>query len=152
MSDKEKNMQVPLMRQIYEGSSGVLVWLGEGTEDSGPATSLIKKLNDAATIAGSTIPHINVLSSQDHMKYGLPPPWTREIRDYRALLSLLETEWFYRAWVVQEVTVAKKATLFWGAFSAELNDLISGMDFALKANLPLTTHPLANSLNLILRI
>jgi hypothetical protein len=131
------------MGRIYEGSSGVLIWLGEGTEDSGRATSLIRKLNDAATIAGSTMPNINVMSSQDLTKHGLPPLLSH---DYISLLSLLETEWFYRAWVVQEVTVAKKATLFWGTFSTELNDLISGMDFALKAHLVCTIHPLANSL------
>src|SRR5277367_998552 len=33
-SDEEMNVQVTLMRRIYEGSSGVLIWLGEGTKDS----------------------------------------------------------------------------------------------------------------------
>ncbi|PMD19241.1 HET-domain-containing protein, partial [Hyaloscypha hepaticicola] len=28
MNDKEKNLQIPLMRQIYGGSSGLLIWLG----------------------------------------------------------------------------------------------------------------------------
>jgi hypothetical protein len=142
MSDNEKNMQVPLMRRIYEGSSGVLIWLGEGTKDSDRAISLVRKLNDAATIAGSNMPNINVMRSQDLTKYKLPPVLSR---DYSSLLSLLETEWFHRAWVVQEATVAKKATLFWGTFSTELNELISGMDFALKAHLAFTVHPLANS-------
>jgi hypothetical protein len=143
MNDQEKNMQVPLMRRIYGSSSGVLVWLGEGTKDSYRATSLVRKLNDAATIAGSTIPNINTMSSQDLTKYGLPPLMSR---DYASLLSLLETQWFHRAWVVQEVTVAKKAILFWGTFSTELNDLISGIDFALRTHLVFTTHPLVNSL------
>jgi hypothetical protein len=143
MSDEEKNMQVPLMRRIYEGATGVLIWLGEGSKDSDPATSLIRKLNKAATIAGPTITNINVMSSQDLTKLGLPP---LSSRDYSSLLSLLESKWFFRAWVVQEVTVAKKATLFWGTSSTELNDLISGMDFALKLHLVFTIHPIANSI------
>ncbi|KAE9363365.1 HET-domain-containing protein [Stipitochalara longipes BDJ] len=142
MSDREKNMQVPLMRRIYEGASGVLVWLGEGTKDSDRATSLVRRLNHAATLAESTLPNINIMSSQDLTKYGLPPLMSH---DYTSLLSLLETNWFRRAWVVQEVTVAKKATLFWGTYSTELKDLISGMDFAIKLNLTFTIHPLANS-------
>ena len=142
MNDKEKNMQVPLMRQIYGGSSGLLIWLGEGTKDSDPATSLIGKLNDAAAIAGSTTPNINVLSSQDLRKYGLPNLLSSE---YVSLLSLLEAKWFQRAWVVQEVAVSKQATLFWGTFSTDWYDLISGMDFAIKAHLAFTIHPLASS-------
>jgi hypothetical protein len=142
MNDKEKNLQIPLMRQIYGGSSGLLIWLGEGTKDSDSATSLIRKLNDAAVIAGSTMPNINILSSQDLTKYGLPTLLSSE---YASLLSLLEAKWFNRAWVVQEVAVSKKATLFWGTFSADWNDLISGMDFAIKAHLVFTLHPLANS-------
>jgi hypothetical protein len=59
----------------------------------------------------STIPNINIMSSQDLTKYGLPPLFGH---DYASLLLLLETKWFYRSWVVQEVTVAKKAKLFWG--------------------------------------
>ncbi len=61
------------------------------------------------------------------------------------MLSLLEAKWFNRAWVVQEFAVSKEATLFWGTFSTDWNDLISGMDFAMKAHLPFTMHSLANS-------
>jgi len=131
------------MRRIYEGSSGVLIWLGAAIKDSGAAISLVRKLNHAATIAGPTVPSINTFSSRDLTTYGLPSPLSR---DYSSLLSLFEAEWFNRAWIVQEVAVAKKVTLFWGIYSADWNDFISGMEFALKAHLAFTARPALNSL------
>jgi hypothetical protein len=142
-NDEEKSIQVGLMRRIYEGSSGVVVLLGAATKDSDPAISLVRKLKDAATIAGPIVPHINPVSSQDLAKYGLPSPLSR---DYPSLLSLFEAEWFHRAWIVQEVAVAKKVTLFWGIYSADWNDFISGMEFARKACLAFTAHPAFNYL------
>ncbi|KAH6665038.1 heterokaryon incompatibility protein-domain-containing protein, partial [Halenospora varia] len=43
---EESNVQVLLMRRVYEGCSGVLIWLGERLEDgnSEAAISLISKL------------------------------------------------------------------------------------------------------------
>ena len=140
---KEKNRQIPLMRRIYEGCSSVVIWLGRELPDcnSEVAISLLKKLNNAATIAGPDIPNINIFSSQDLAKYGLPSLFSF---DYVSLLSLLEAPWFHRSWIVQEAAVAKKATLFLGAFSADWTDLIHGMDFALKTKLAFTSHPAVN--------
>jgi len=140
---EEKNVQVPLMRRIYEGCSGVLIWLGERIQncDSEVAISLIRKLKDAATRPGVGVPKINVFSSHDLVKYGLPPLLSS---DYVSLLSLLEAEWFKRSWIVQEVAVAKKATLFSGTCSTDWADLVQGMDFAFKTKLAFTSHPAVN--------
>jgi len=140
MNTEEKNVQVPLMRRIYEGCSGVLIWLGERIQNcnSEAAISLIRKLKGAATIDGPRVPEINVFNSHDLAKYGLPSLLSS---DYVSLLSLLEAEWFKRSWIVQEVSVARKATLFLGACSVDWADLVQGMDFAFKTKLAFTSHP-----------
>jgi hypothetical protein len=77
------------MCHIYEGASSVLIWLGEGTKNSDRATSLIRKLSNAATIAGPTIPNSNIMNSKDLTRYELPSLFGY---DYVSLLLLLETQ------------------------------------------------------------
>ncbi len=135
---EEKNQQIPLMRQIYEGSIRTLVWLGEGTKESSPAIRLISKLKDAAEKAGPAAAEINIFSRQDLAKYGLPSLLSR---DYVSLLSLLDLPWFQRAWIVQELAVSKQATVFWGEDSTDWFDLVEGIGFALRVPLTFVGHP-----------
>jgi hypothetical protein len=138
----EKSKQVPLMRRIYEGSTGVIIWLGEKLDDGDPeaAFSLIQKLKNAAVISGGNIPIIRPYSKQDLARYGLPPSLQGR-HYYSSLIALCKAEWFKRAWIVQEVAVAKKATIFLGTCGADWMDLIIGLNFSLQAQLPFAAHP-----------
>jgi hypothetical protein len=139
----ERNNQIPLMRRIYEGAIGTLIWLGEGTADSKAAINLVHSLKTAASKSGHVIPKIGMFNNNDLAKHGLPPIFSS---DYIKLLTMLEQPYFSRAWIVQEVAVSKKARLYWGAESVDWEDLVRGIDFSLRAELPFALHPAVNRL------
>ncbi|KAK4155723.1 heterokaryon incompatibility protein-domain-containing protein [Chaetomidium leptoderma] len=132
----EKEEQVALMRQIYEGSQNVIIHLGgppslsyleqlrdipaslwglitrKPHKDNGNVDLLISKLRDARVLQD--------FSAEDApgelLSFGTADDWD-------LLEALLENEWFVRAWIVQEVTVARRLRLrrrgmemHWGDF------------------------------------
>jgi hypothetical protein len=101
--DAEKSNQVPLMRSIYEGAIGTLIWLGKGSSESKPAMNLINSLRNAAIRCGGIVPKIGKFSNNDLAQHGLPPIYSM---DYVKLLTMLEQPWFGRAWIVAELPFA----------------------------------------------
>jgi hypothetical protein len=93
----EQNHQVQMMRQIYSSAHSVWVWLGEADE----------------------ITHSNV--AMHHLATREPLP--RECNDFRqfwsprearSVLELCERQYWRRIWIVQEIMLAKKATILCG--------------------------------------
>lgn len=138
---EEQSSQIPLMRRIYEGSIQTLVWLGVGTSESRPAMSLARALTRAWRNCDGNVPRISSFNSAELKHHGLPSLFST---DYVKLLTMLEQPWFSRAWIVQEVTVSKRSTLFWGNETIEWQDLVMAIDFALRAELPFALHPAVN--------
>ncbi len=109
----EKNIQVPLMRKIFEKADSVIVWLGEESKDSSAAFDLISRLvAAAATELESSSADINkVFQAQDLDRLALPehsnPAW-------EALDALFWRPWFSRVWVIQEIIVARNASVLCG--------------------------------------
>ncbi|KAI1214963.1 HET-domain-containing protein [Annulohypoxylon truncatum] len=100
----EKNFQVPLMSSIYGEAECVYVWLGDEGENSKLAMEFVKN---------------RVLNLKE---------WDRLIRDdkivkeWQALSALMRRPWFSRRWIVQEIAIAQKATLFCGMDSVDWKD------------------------------
>ncbi|KAK5651340.1 hypothetical protein OQA88_12573 [Cercophora sp. LCS_1] len=94
--DNEKNHQVQMMSRIYTRADKVAVWLGEDTDESITAIDFIKneiiKLHDFDKICSDK-------------KYS---------DKWRALMMLMQRDWFSRRWVVQEIALASKATIYCG--------------------------------------
>ncbi|KAF7541033.1 hypothetical protein G7054_g954 [Neopestalotiopsis clavispora] len=101
----EKNTQIPKMAMIYNRASGVCIWLGEGNDDSHRAICFIDELLNLDNFDPQTIDP------------GSPADW-------EALLRLMERPWFNRRWIVQEVALARQATLFCG------RDSLSWLEFS----------------------
>lgn len=95
----ERNHQVQLMSRIYTRASQVCVWLGEGDSDSEIAINFIKE-------------EIRELKNFDTISS--TPQYSRK---WRALMSLMQREWFFRRWVVQEIALARAATVYCGPHS-----------------------------------
>ncbi|KAI9691560.1 MAG: hypothetical protein M1822_007631 [Bathelium mastoideum] len=110
-SPQEKNHQVEMMAEIYGHADQVCVWLGDGDEASHMALNFIRKevlqLQNFDELCESE------LASE---KWG-------------ALLNLMQRPWFSRRWVVQEISLARKATIYCG------NDQISWKKFAVAVEL-----------------
>lgn len=102
---EEKNAQVPKMPQIYNGAQNVCVWLGdeEADQGSGLAFNYMRRtlnLEDFDRLIGdSRTPH----------------EWT-------ALESVMTKSWFSRWWVIQEIALAKRATIHCGPHQIAWSD------------------------------
>ncbi|KAI1122277.1 heterokaryon incompatibility protein-domain-containing protein [Nemania abortiva] len=106
---KERMQQVALMREIFGRASQVVAWLGRASEHTVPAFRLLFGLADLydtdADIAGQYVSHVvRHESFQGH--------WV-------ALGELLDREWWRRVWVIQEITLARKAVLLCGPYAAD---------------------------------
>ena len=93
----EKNHQVEMMADIYGKADCVRIWLGDPDASSNLAILFIKQqvlqLHHFDDLCRST-----------------------EFSDkWKALLELMQREWFSRRWVVQEVALAPKAIIHCGA-------------------------------------
>lgn len=94
-NEKEKSLQVPKMASIYTRAFNVCIWLGEEYQQSDLAVSFIKRM----------------LNLDD---------FDRLVRDensdteWNALFDLMRRPWFTRRWVVQEIALARTATVYCG--------------------------------------
>ncbi|KAK8112844.1 HET-domain-containing protein [Apiospora sp. TS-2023a] len=100
-SDEEKRVQIPLMRDIYQGAHAVMVWLGEGDQ----AASALHQLSLRARRL--TVPGFGMQSTETVL--------ATELVD-----EILRLPWFKRRWVIQEV-VLNANVLFCAGTTAELN-------------------------------
>jgi len=106
----EKNQQVPRMYAIYSCASRVLVWLGEGRENSNEAMDLL------SSIHRGQLPDTGA-------PFG-DAEWSR-LSDWIAVEKLLQRRWWRRMWVVQELAASKGCALVgcgnswlpWSAFA-----------------------------------
>ncbi|WPH04729.1 heterokaryon incompatibility protein 6, or allele [Acrodontium crateriforme] len=94
----EKNAQIQKMAMIYNRAESVCVWLGREDKDSTRAVEFVDRL--------LKLEDFDPLTEDP----GTPVEWA-------ALHNLMQRPWFQRRWVVQEISLARKATLFCGAQS-----------------------------------
>jgi hypothetical protein len=92
---KELEDQVSKMAKIYSAAGNVCVWLGEGNDTSEKGMKFIRSLMD-----------ISRLDS-----YILSPEYRGH---WKALRAIMTAKWFSRRWVVQEICLARKATVHMG--------------------------------------
>ncbi|KAH7251404.1 heterokaryon incompatibility protein-domain-containing protein [Fusarium tricinctum] len=99
-SSAEKTHQLNLMAHIYKNASQVLVYLGEGTAVSDTAMKFIRELDEPSDYGNRNTMDETQSDKQD---------------ERTAVNHLLESPWFYRVWVLQEITFAQKATVICGS-------------------------------------
>jgi hypothetical protein len=96
--DKEKSHQVQQMGDIYRRAETVIVWLGNGSEDSDTLMDFLRTLPSNAKVHSAG----QLLSRDSQARY-------REL-----LKKLLNRPWFRRVWVIQEVAMAQRAIVACG--------------------------------------
>ncbi|KAI0472045.1 HET-domain-containing protein [Xylariaceae sp. FL0804] len=101
---EEKSWYVPMMSAIYGNSVRVYVWLGSEPRDSALAMQFIE--NEVLNLGNLD----NLLKKED------------TIAKWSALSDLIKRPWFSRRWVIQEIALARDATLFCGSNSIEWMD------------------------------
>lgn len=109
--DGEKGEQVQLMQDIFSGAEKTWVWLGIKADESNVAVGLVNELSQvyrSSCKGGHTSPEFADKSQLRSLK---PPGFEDKLI---ALDHLLNRDYWYRVWVVQEIALSKKLTLFCG--------------------------------------
>ncbi|POS70143.1 hypothetical protein DHEL01_v211464 [Diaporthe helianthi] len=102
---EEREEQVAIMSRIYENASRVVVWLGNGSEDSDLAMCQLAYLGRQVTLTKD-----NWLMSPPGAE---EPHWCESACSvpysegtWSAIARLLERSWFSRIWIIQEIQLA----------------------------------------------
>lgn len=98
----EKSSQVQLMRDIYAKAIRVVVWLGESEKTTSDALELAREFEN--------IGHDSEDAWWDNLTDSLI--WQKLWKTFR---SMIEHEWWTRAWIIQEVVVAKSVVVQLGS-------------------------------------
>ena len=101
----EKSSQIPMMWEIYNGAFNVCVWLGTHYDESAKAMDFIEEI-----------------VKLDNLEQLVQNTETSE--KWAALSNIMRRPWFSRRWIVQEIALAKNATLHCGGH------FVSWRDFA----------------------
>ena len=104
---QERNHQVSLMGRIYSEATGVIVWLGEEDEETARVAHLLAKIQTWAGTRSHTPGDSSGMLPE--LPWRLDPCWTY-------LSHFLERSWFTRAWVLQEVMLAKQCEMRCGSY------------------------------------
>lgn len=118
--EEEKGKQVQLMCEIYRRATSVLVWLGStDLHRAIAAFSILSAVASGGQVAGRPVGNAHFLSNgvSSVGVRGLPggngpPPLDSELWEF--VVQLFEARWFQRVWCIQEVAVARRATILWG--------------------------------------
>ncbi|CVK96006.1 uncharacterized protein FMAN_13926 [Fusarium mangiferae] len=103
----ERAQQVALMQQIYSHASSVLIWLGKANEQTVPAFRLLFGLSDLS----SSCPG----DQRDCMAHVIKDECFKG--HWLALGELLQREWWYRVWTIQEVVLGSEIHVVCGPFT-----------------------------------
>ncbi|KAK1753958.1 heterokaryon incompatibility protein-domain-containing protein [Echria macrotheca] len=118
--DNEKTSQVRMMRDIYDNSHQVIIWLGKEQQPGDRegfelAERLYQKCDGATYNMSATTYDFHDFDCESN---GVPkasycdPDWT-------ALFNILSHPWFSRIWVVQELLVAKTSIMRRGSLDLD---------------------------------
>jgi hypothetical protein len=108
------------MHEIYAGAETVVIWLGDASADSDVAIAFMwevyQRLASKGQFSGDSVRSGQYLEAdfQDGIEEFLGPESDDE---WEAVAQLLSRDWWQRAWVVQELVVAKDAICYCGKTS-----------------------------------
>lgn len=104
-SVKEKTEQLGKIHDIYNKAGYVCIWLGEADKEGS---------SDRAMAFVNEVINANSLKSLVSKE--------ASIEGWHSLADLMSSQWFSRRWVVQEVALARKATVLCGDKSVDWRD------------------------------
>lgn len=112
--DHEKGFQVGMMSKIYQKASRVVIWLGN-SEDGAQAFSLLEDLSKRAQPipVNHDAPAVvqGIISETEKGRAHRFAFFERFDPRFAALARLLKHDYFFRAWVIQEIVFAKAVHL-----------------------------------------
>lgn len=101
---KERNEQVRKMDVIYGLAKEVCIWLGDQSMLGGSARAMVAKILDLSTFEKNAKE-----ATHDHVYY----------MGWATFVEYMSLPWFTRRWIIQEIVLARKATLYCGDFTVD---------------------------------
>jgi len=127
----ERNAQVEMMAAIYRRARSVFVWLGAGgwfvksaERALNSIIELLKKFDQRGYVNFTAI---DIFDTAWWRTQQIPEPG-----DWIGLYVFLQHAWFHRSWIVQEVALTGRATLFCGFFQMRFEVLSACLGFLLR--------------------
>ncbi|KAK0724935.1 heterokaryon incompatibility protein-domain-containing protein [Lasiosphaeris hirsuta] len=114
---RERGQQVSIMRNIYDGSERVLVWLGLDTDNK--ASTAFKAVCDVVRFWGPKTDRLRFSSYANRLE-PMGPGELAQAREtiqesaWEALRTMFEADYFRRFWIIQELALGSSAVVFWG--------------------------------------
>ncbi|CAF3630277.1 hypothetical protein SNK05_002114 [Fusarium graminearum] len=102
-STAEKNHQIGLMGLIYQNASKVMVYLGKGTSESDTAMRCLRELDEPSNDNSLAAVGASAVLQENRV----------------AVDNLFKRPWFFRVWVLQEITFAQTATVICGDYQLD---------------------------------
>jgi Heterokaryon incompatibility protein (HET) len=96
---EEKNQQVPLIGKIYSRTAGLLIWLGQGDDDSDRAMDLVLKF----TYQLEPETDVEIRARNQALLAGYIESIAEDLTPFLAFRHLCDNKWFTRGWIVQEL-------------------------------------------------
>ena len=110
---EERGSQVAIMANIYQAASTVIIWLGEEDEFTSDACTVIDRLSKVSSDRYSVIKPTHWWDQGPTLrKIGTKPI---DFRNWLGFLAFMNRPWFKRAWIVQELILAKLPVIVCGS-------------------------------------
>lgn len=123
---EERNHQVQMISLIYSGAKQACIWLGEDTDDSITAIGFINEIMKLENFD-------TILENKENAS------------KWQSLMLLMQRPWFSQRWVVQEIALARSATIYCG------NDKIPWTSFAVAVELMVEVETATHRLSELMR-
>ena len=133
----ERNAQVNLMGLIYRSAETVVVWLGPKNEHSKTAVEVISELaNDRMEekcefFFGNSGHSVDLDNHQALLMLGV---FDIPNASWNSLAVFYQYNWFYRAWIIQEMVLAKKILIFCGHVQMPWDELYRASAFLMLSS------------------
>ncbi|KAI1455893.1 HET-domain-containing protein [Annulohypoxylon moriforme] len=140
--DEERGRQVSRMKDIYSKAKEVLIWLGEEGEDSNTGIAAASDIAQACRQYLSDGGLLDTISFNEESVQRLFGKFRdkSEFSRLEAFAKIIKRLWFTRVWVVQELALATRATVYCGNSSISWTDLMNAITAQDYLNLWLADH------------
>ncbi|KAF7514022.1 hypothetical protein GJ744_006636 [Endocarpon pusillum] len=99
--EEERSYQVSRMDEIYSAATEVVIWLGKG-ESHKEEEETFKHLDNMLNLKDLDL----MIDGENANEY---------VKKWMLIVKLMRKEWFSRRWVIQELALARKATVYFGS-------------------------------------
>lgn len=132
----ERSFQVKLMDQIYKGAQLVVAWLGKTDRYTERALRLVAQLSEITQWSDNYLDQRDKHASLETKFPDLTP------KDWESLAAFFHRAYFHRAWIFQEIILARHITFFWDSSTVLWETLLrcSQYLFSTGAWLPLNAY------------